>query len=368
MYENDNRIVLTLDAGGTNFVFSAMRGGREAVAPLRVKAVTDNIEKCLETIAEGFRRISDSIGERPAAISFAFPGPADYRHGVIGRLPNFPAFSGGGTALGPWLEKIFKIPVFINNDGNLYAYGEALCGFLPEINEKLHRNGSRRQYRNLLGITFGTGFGAGVVIDDRLLTGDNGCGGDVWCMQNVLHPDMIAEEGVSIRAVRRIYEELSGESAAQFNPKDIYDIADGIRPGNRQAAVETFMQFGRTAGNAIAHAIDIVDGLVVIGGGVSGAAKYIFPGILAEMRSSLSTFAGASFPRLQSEVYDLTDPSQLASFLDEGPQEVTMPFSDEKVPYFKNKRIGVGLSSIGTSEAIAAGAYAYALSRLDEQL
>ena len=261
---------------------------------------------------------------------------------------------------------MFGIPVFINNDGNLYAYGEALCGFLPEINEKLHSNGSRRQYRNLLGITFGTGFGAGVVIDGRLLTGDNGCGGDVWCMQNALHPDMIAEEGVSIRAVKRIYEGLSGGSAAHLNPKDIYDIADGIRPGNREAAVETFMQFGRTAGNAIAHALDIVDGLVVIGGGVSGAAKYIFPGIIAEMRSSLSTFAGASFPRLQSEVYDLTDPSQLAAFLNEGPQEVTLPFSDEKVPYFRDKRIGIGLSSVGASEAIAAGAYAYALSRLDE--
>ena len=47
------KAVLTLDAGGTNFVFSAMRGGREAVAPVRVKSVTDNIEKCLETIAEG---------------------------------------------------------------------------------------------------------------------------------------------------------------------------------------------------------------------------------------------------------------------------------------------------------------------------
>ena len=101
MYENDNRIVLTLDAGGTNFVFSAMRGGREAVAPVRVKAVTDNVGKCLETIAEGFRRISDSIGTKPAAISFAFPGPADYLNGVIGRLPNFPAFSGGGYGLRP---------------------------------------------------------------------------------------------------------------------------------------------------------------------------------------------------------------------------------------------------------------------------
>lgn len=28
-FENDKRVILTLDAGGTNFVFTAMQGGRE---------------------------------------------------------------------------------------------------------------------------------------------------------------------------------------------------------------------------------------------------------------------------------------------------------------------------------------------------
>ena len=41
MYENDNRTVLTLDAGGTNFVFSAIRGCQVVVTPVRLDAVTD---------------------------------------------------------------------------------------------------------------------------------------------------------------------------------------------------------------------------------------------------------------------------------------------------------------------------------------
>ena len=44
--------------------------------------------------------------EEPVAISFAFPGPADYEHGVIGDLPNFPAFC-GGVALGPFGRKVW---------------------------------------------------------------------------------------------------------------------------------------------------------------------------------------------------------------------------------------------------------------------
>lgn len=364
MYEKDKRIVLTLDAGGTNFVFSAMCGGQEMVAPVTLKAVTDELHRCLGTITEGFSRIKNMLTENPSAISFAFPGPADYERGVIGHLPNFPAFS-SGVALGPYLEDKFGLPVYINNDGNLYAYGEALFGFLPEINRKLELRGSSRRYRNLIGITLGTGFGAGVVIDGRLLTGDNGCGGDVWCMQNCFHPDKIAEEGVSIRAVRRIYSELSGKSSDGLSPKDIYDIAEGESEGDRKAAVETFRQFGRTAGNAIVNALDIVDGLVVVGGGVSGAAKFIFPGILEEMRRSLGTFAGASFPCLQSEVFDLTDPEDLEAFLTEDQPEINVPFSNRKVPYQRDKKTGVALSSMGASEAIAAGAYSYALSRLD---
>ena len=365
MYDNDDRVVLTLDAGGTNFVFSAMRSGKEIVEPVNARAVTDNLAECLETVSDGFRKVKSALDSEPVAISFAFPGPADYERGVIGRLPNFPAFS-GGVALGPYLEDVFGIPVFINNDGNLYAYGEALSGFLPEINRKLQERGSSRRYRNLIGITLGTGFGAGVVIDGRLLTGDNGCGGDVWCMQNAFYPDKIAEEGVSIRAVKRIYTELSGESSSGLSPKDIYDIADGMRSGNRQAAVETFRQFGRTAGNAISSAMDIVDGLVVIGGGVSGAAKYILPGILEEMRRSLGTFSGSLFPCLQQEVFDLTDPAEYDAFLTDDSPEVTVPFSDRQVPYLKDKKTGIALSSIGANRAIAAGAYAFALSRLDD--
>lgn len=130
-------------------------------------------------------------------------------------------------ALGPYLREQFGIPVFINNDGNLFAYGEALAGTLSEVNKRLKEAGSSKVYKNLLGITLGTGFGAGVVIDSRLLTGDNGCGGDVWIMRNKKYPEMIAEESVSIRAVRRVYQELTGKDASSLTPKDIYDIAEG---------------------------------------------------------------------------------------------------------------------------------------------
>lgn len=364
MYSNDKRTVMTLDAGGTNFVFSAIRGNREVAAPVRLAAVTDSLEECLCVLRRGFSEVKRQLADAPAAISFAFPGPADYRHGVIGDLPNFPAFR-GGVALGAFLEDAFGIPVYINNDGNLFAYGEALAGLLPSVNAELEAAGNPKRYKNLLGITLGTGFGAGVVVGNRLLTGDNGCGGDVWLMRNKKYPGMIAEESVSIRAVRRVYEELSGESAGTLSPKDIYDIAEGVRAGNRRAAAQSFGELGEMAGAAIVNALNIADAMVAIGGGVSGAAKYILPGMMREMRSSVSTFAGQKFGCLQMEVCNLMNPDEHRRFLENTTSWVDVPFTDKKVPYECTKRIGVAVSELGANTAIALGAYAFALQQID---
>lgn len=361
MYGSDKRIVMTLDAGGTNFVFSAIQGNREIITPIRHESNADNLQKCLATVEHGFREVLAELKQEPVAISFAFPGPADYPRGIIGDLPNFPSFR-GGIALGPFLEDKFGIPVFINNDGNLFAYGEALAGILPDVNKRLSDMGGIKQYENLIGVTFGTGFGAGVVIGGRLLSGDNSAGGDVWCTTNKKYPDMITEEGVSIRAVQRVYKEESG-SDELLSPKDIFDIAEGTKQGDRQAALEAFRQMGEMAGYTLAHATTLVDGIIAIGGGLTGAAKYIVPALIAEMSENVGTFAGDKFPRMQMKVYNLE--TDFDAFAKGDIKTVDVPGCGRTVSYDAQKRIGVAMSTLGASHAIALGAYAFALAQLD---
>ena len=358
----DNRIVMTLDAGGTNFVFSAIQNGKEIIPPLKLSANPDSLESCLETIKHGFIHIKNSVPEQPVAISFAFPGPADYPAGIIGDLPNFPSFR-GGVALGPYLEELFKIPVFINNDGNLFAYGEALTGVLPEINDRLKLAGSIKRYTNLLGITLGTGFGCGVVINGRILSGDNAAGGDIWCFRNKKYPSFIVEESVSIRAVKRVYREFSGEETG-WSPQEIFEIAEGNRPGDRNAAIKSFEELGEMAGDAIAAAITIVDGLIVIGGGLSGASKYIVPALVRELNSATGMMTGERFSRLQMNVFNLDDQAQFDEFIRSRATKVKIPGTNRTTDYDPMKRIGVITSKRGTSHSIAMGAYLYALNRL----
>ena len=366
MYRKDNRIVATLDAGGTNFVFGAMQAGDFIVNPISIPAQPHDLDLCLANMVNGFRQVFDQLPEKPVAISFAFPGPADYPNGIIGGyLPNFPSFR-EGVALGAFLEKQFGVPVFINNDGDLFAYGEALCGILPQINSRLKEAGSSKQYKNLIGYTLGTGFGIGVVIDGMMNRGDNSCV-ETFCLRHKEMPGIIVEEGVSIRAVRRVYGEKSGNMEHGLTPKEICAIADGTMEGDKEAAKEAFATLGRIAGAAISTAVTIIDGLVVISGGVSMASHWIMPALLEEMRSKLHTLTDEEVNLVQMKVYDLDDPAEFELFARGEVKKVKVYGEERYVDYDSQKRIGVAISKLGANKAVSVGAYAFALSELDKR-
>ena len=365
MFENDKRTVMTLDAGGTNFVFTAIQGCKEVVEPIRLDAVNDDIEKCLNVLVKGFQMIKEKLEDEPVAISFAFPGPADYPNGIIGGyLPNFPSFR-EGVALGPFLQEKFGIPVYINNDGDLFAYGEALGGTLPEVNAKLEALGSAKRYKNMVGYTFGTGFGVGVIVNGELNRGDNSCV-ETFCLKHKKYNGVIVEDGVAVRAVKRVYAEQSGDADHKFEPKDIYDIAEGKIPGDAEAAKKAFAEMGEVAGDAMATAVTLVDGLIVIGGGITAARKYIMPALLAELRGKMQTITGEELNRVQMKVYDLDNEEEFAEFARGDQRELKVYGSDKTVTYDPQKRIGVAISKMGASKAISVGAYTFALDQLDK--
>ena len=363
--DQDERVVLTLDAGGTNFRFSALRGGQAVTEVVILPAQADNLDRCLASLLEGFTRIREQCPRAPVAISFAFPGPADYPNGIIGDLPNLPAFR-GGVALGPMLQERFGIPVFINNDGDLFACGEAIAGLLPYINGLLAEAGSAKRYRNLIGLTIGTGFGGGIVRDGELFTGDNSIAAEVWLLRNKRQPAMNAEEGACIRAVRRVYAARSGVPLEQApDPKTIHDIAQGTAAGDAAAARAAFAELGEVVGDALANALTLIDGLAVIGGGISGAWPLFLPAVIDELNGAYAGPDGKKFRRLASTAFNLEEPAELKKFLLGETRAVRVPGSARIVVYDPLQRVGVGVSQLGTSQAVAIGAYAFALGKLD---
>ncbi|MDZ7692438.1 MAG: ROK family protein [Balneolaceae bacterium] len=360
---SDQRIVMTLDAGGTNFVFSALQRGKEIVEPVTLPSNGKDLDRCLKNIIRGFEEVEFKVDGSADAISFAFPGPADYPAGVIGDLENLPCFK-NGVALGPMLEDKFGLPVFINNDGNLFTYGEAMGGLLKEVNEKLKMNAIPKQYENLFGVTVGTGFGGGMVMNNNLCLGDNSAASEIWITRNYTNQETTAEEGVSVRAIQKAYREYAPESEEKMTPREIYQIARGEKAGNREAARKAYEDMGVALGEAIANAISLVDGLVVIGGGICGAYDLFLPKVVNHLNGTISMQDGRKTSRLVSTIYNMEEEDSTKNFYQYASKEVTVPYSDRKVQYVPEKRLAIGITRLGTSKATALGAYAYALSQL----
>lgn len=364
MYSNDKRTVVTLDAGGINLVFSAIQGNKVITQPIRRASNSHDLDLCIATIKQGFEDVMTQLNEKPVAISFAFPGPADYPNGIIGGfLPNFPSFR-DGVALGPLLQRHFNLPVFINNDADLFVYGEALAGALPEVNQKLTDLGSAKRYHNLLGFTWGTGFGFGLAVDKNLYLGDNSCT-EIYCLPHVDSHSVIVEEGVSARAITRVYGEWIENPNHGLEPVDIFDVAEGKREGNREAAIRSFEKFGEVAGDAIAYAVTLLDGIIVIGGGLTAASKYILPSLLKVLRGQMTTLKNEKLNRLQSTVYNLDDEQEFAQFAKGESREIDIYGSNESVIYDPQRRVGITISKLGADNATFLGAYAYALHKID---
>jgi glucokinase len=309
----------------------------------------------------GFREVRETIGTVPVAISFAFPGPADYHNGIIDNSNNLPAFK-GGVPLKSILEEEFHLPVFINNDGDLFAYGEALGGILPEVNARLEASGSPKRYRNLVGFTLGTGFGAGFVSDGRLITGDNVTAAEVWLFSNRHHPDVNAEDVVSIRSVQRVYASEAGiPYPNELEPKTIYEIAIGEREGDRRAALKAYEETGRALGDTVANVLTFIDGIAVIGGGITGASSLYMPAMMEELNFKYHPSNADEMPRLVQRVFNLDEEKDRQAFFRDYSKTIPIPGTGRTISYDPLPRLAVATSSRGASESIALGAYAFAL-------
>jgi glucokinase len=199
-----------------------------------------------------------------------------------------------------------------------------------------------------------------------LLSGDNSAGGEIWCSRNCLYPDTIAEDSVSIRAIRRVYAREAGlefEQAPQ--PYDIFKIAQGEQEGNQGAAIKAWDELSTVLADVIGNGLRFTDGLVVIGGGLSGAWPVFMPMLIKKLNEPYNV-NGNVIPRMETEAFNLEDEADCFRFAEKSGKMITVPFSDQQVWYDPTKRVGVGVTKLGTSSAVAVGAYAFAMHQLEQ--
>ena len=113
-------------------------------------------------------------------------------------------------------------------------------------------------------------------------------------------------------------------------------------------------------GHSLANAVTLVDGLIVIGGGLSGAYTMFMPTVIEAMNGKFTRIDGHKFQRLEVYAYNLEDPEGYNNFMKNEDVELSIFGSTKTITYSPVKKIGIGVSKLGTSKAVAIGAFAYA--------
>lgn len=155
-----------IDVGGTKC--AVVLGNQDLHIYERIEFATVQERRAIEVIDEMIlccRRLIDKYEQygRVKGIGISCGGPLDDKKGVILSPPNLPRWQ--EVPIVEILEREIGIPVFIQNDANACALAE-------------WRYGAGKGSSNMIFLTFGTGLGAGLILDGRLYSGTNGMAGE----------------------------------------------------------------------------------------------------------------------------------------------------------------------------------------------
>lgn len=222
-------------------------------------------------------------------VTVGAPGTTDVRCGVVLQAPNLPGWT--DVPLRDLLEAEFQIAAVVDNDTNLAALGEGAAGAAQGVQDYVF-------------CAMGTGVGAGIVVNGRLLRGATGSAGEIGYLQPLgtpRHPVRMDETGALERQIGGLGIEVQwretlhsaglshDEALATLRAPQVFDRADA---GHPQATVVM-----RWAADLLAEALTtltlVLDpALVVLGGGVGAHA-----GLCAAVTESLRRNGMAS-PRV----------------------------------------------------------------------
>ena len=160
-----------VDLGGTNIAVGLIndeyeiiaRAGTKTNIPRPAEEIFADIVKCAkEAVAKAGIEMKEV-----ASIGIGTPGSCDKKNGVILYANNL--YFDNVPAAELVNKELPGIPVYIENDANCAALGEALAG-------------SGKGKKSFIAVTLGTGVGSGIVLDGQILTGCNDAGGELGHM------------------------------------------------------------------------------------------------------------------------------------------------------------------------------------------
>lgn len=302
MSENNDKLVIGVDLGGTNLRLALVnRQGdilaRQAFPTAKGQGAQVLLDKLAEAIAT-MARDAQNQGGQVQVVGMGIPGRVLPHEGRIIFSPNLPELNNCQlTAVCPALT---AWPLVMDNDANLFAQGEQWLG-------------AGQGRANILGITLGTGVGGGLILQDKIWPGEAGSTAEIGHLTidpqgEVCHCgnrgclETLASAPWTVAWVKSRL--AAGESSSlrdtweqtpdRLGGRELQQAAEAGDP----LALAAFGRVGRALGQAIVDVVHLLGlSLVIIGGKFSLAWKQFIGPLQDELDHRLTLF-----PRAQLQV------------------------------------------------------------------
>lgn len=279
-------LTIGVDIGGTKILAGTVTDDGEITSVARRPTPRQDADAVLESVGEAVRELVDGSAEPIGGVGVGVAGLVDAERSRVFFAPNL---RWSQVPVRTLLEASTGLPVVVENDGNIAAWGE-------------YRFGAGRGTRDMVLVTVGTGIGGGIVINGQLFRGAHGAAGEIGHINAV--PDGRAcgcgrggcwEQYASGNALVREARELAAERRSEAGL--LLSLGDGTPEGVQgtqitEAALagdpvarEAFTRVGTWLGRGLADLAAVLDPEVfVIGGGVSESGDLL----LASARQTLT--------------------------------------------------------------------------------
>lgn len=234
------KYIIGIDIGGSKINAVIFNNGK-VLKSVKISTPKKSQKEFLEKLEELVGKLISDLGKKEVlGIGCGVAGVLDLEKGIIVNAPNLRFLN--NFNIKNWLEKKFNCDVKIDNDARCFTRAEYLFG-------------SGRGYKNIVGITLGTGVGGGIIIDGKIVYGASDSAGEFGHMIINNRKDL---ETLTVKQMRKL-----------------------------KFSKTTVKEFKKNLGIGFSNIINILDPeTIIIGGGAEKTAK----AFLSEVKTVMNKF------------------------------------------------------------------------------
>ncbi len=269
---------LGLDLGGTKIAAGVVASTGKVLSAVRVPTPVAGVRKDLAALFDAAHAAVASAGllwKMIRAVGVGVPGAFDPLTQTVW-APNLRGWK--KVPLKRLLERSLRKPVFVEGDRNVQALAEAWRGV-----------GATTRIRNLVFLTVGTGIGAGIIVEGRVISGTRGLAGaagwlavsEAWrqefgrigCLEALGAGPAVA--CFAQEALRRNSRSVIAQFAGAGGGVTGEIVTQAARRGD-PVARRALARIGENLGRGVADLISLLNPqVVVLGGGLAGAGELV---------------------------------------------------------------------------------------------